>query len=108
MIMKTIHFYESNELREQPYACTTYKDFKNTVRTLDDLHTNETSALSFEYFDYYTCIIIHAANGDDIKFYKPIYNNIVINNSSVCKEIRVKHDLRKMWIAGMFDKYIDI
>lgn len=106
-MLKTIHFYEAHTLDDVLYACTTYKDFKSTVRTLDVLHTNETSALSFEYFDYYACIIIHAANGDAIKFYKPICNNIVINNSLACKEIRVEHDLRKMWIAGMFDKYID-
>lgn len=101
--MKTIHFYESNELREQPYACTTYKDFKNTVRTLDDLHTNETTALSFVYFDYYDRIIIYTAKGKECKFYKPVGKGSIEHNTGCGKDLRIAHDLRRMFLAGMFN-----
>lgn len=104
-MLKTIHFYESNELRDYPEACTTYKDFKNCVRSLDVLHTNETSALSFEYFDYYDVIIIHTSDNNELTFYKPIGNGYVTHDTSYHKNLRMRpvHDLRRMFIAGVFN-----
>ena len=99
---RVLNFYESDELRYDLYSCTTYRDFKNTVGKLDVLHTNETSALSFEYLYFYDVIVIHKHNRDTVKFYKPSDGRIVKNNSCCSKELRLEHNLRKLYIAGMF------
>jgi len=100
---RVLNFYESDELRDCLYSCTTYKDFKNAVGKLDVLHTNETSALSFEYLYFYDVIVIHKHNRETVEFYRPSDGRIVENNSCCSKELRLEHDLRKMYLSGMFD-----
>ena len=100
---RVLNFYESDELRYDLYSCTTCRDFANTVGKLDVLHTNETSALSFEYLNFYDVIVIHKHNRDTVKFYRPNDGRIVENNSCCSKELRLEHDLRKMYMSGMFD-----
>lgn len=101
--MKVLFFYEDNKLLNTPNSATTYRELQGLLSCTDVLHTNETSALSFDNFKYFDAITIIQSDGHEITFYKPSNKyNIVAHNSKTQKELRTAHNLRRLWISGVF------
>lgn len=106
--MRSLCFYEDDELDDLPevLCATTYKQYCDKLFTHNVLYTNETSALDFDNFKFYDIIEILTHDNRLLKFYKPVDSSGIITHNTCCqKELRLAHNFRKLFIAGMFDTY---
>lgn len=103
--MKTLIFYADRVLVEHRNTATTYTDFHNKIKDFDGdtFTTNESSCLSFDMFKYVDLIIIVNASNTTLTFEKHPDGVRVNNTVGSQKEIRLSHNLFKLWTSSWKD-----
>lgn len=96
-VMKEIHFFESVD---RIFAGTTYcRDWRETDKQINDgvdwIATTQMGCLSTVLFERGYRIFVHPAEGKS-------YEIKLGQNTCTQKEIRLAHNLFKMWQAGAF------
>ena len=106
--MREIHFYESeyesalNQLKAPTERNTFYYGYRNTEQAIKhnmpNIHTLQMSLLSTSLFEKGYRIFIHDFNHDMYEI------KLGTDNERTNREIKMEHNLFKLWINGEFEK----
>lgn len=93
---KEIHFYEYD--KEEPIFCS-WNTTQNQIKIGKSIiHTTQMGLLSTELFELGYRIFIHESKTE---FYEIIFGS---QNERTNREIKMGHNLFKMWESGEFEK----